>query len=412
MKKLLVYSHDTFGLGNIRRMLCICEHLLTALPDLSILLVSGSPMVQSFRLPARLDYIKLPCLRRTGEGDYAVRAMGTSLDETVKLRSDLLQATVANFQPHLLLVDKKPYGVENELQDTLQYLHTFLPDTRNVLLLRDILDSAEPTMKIWHKHGYHEAIRSFYDQVLVVGSRDIFDPCEIYQFPPSVTEKVRFCGYIRRQPGLKSRDVLRRELQLQGERLILVTPGGGEDGYHLLATYIAGLAQLPVGHNTHSLIVHGPEMPPAQRAMLSQAAATYPHVRLSEFTNDMMSYIDAADVVVAMAGYNTMCEVLSLRKRAIVVPRVKPVTEQWIRAERMARRGLLQTIHPAALTPERLMHTVMEALDPANKTQRTPPQVDLNALPRIAEYLSALLDEAEEGGAVVDVHQGDTMYED
>jgi len=63
MKRLLVYSHDTFGLGNIRRMLCICEYLLEALPTLSILLVSGSPMVHSFRIPRRLDYIKLPCLR-------------------------------------------------------------------------------------------------------------------------------------------------------------------------------------------------------------------------------------------------------------------------------------------------------------------------------------------------------------
>ena len=111
MKRLLVYSHDTFGLGNIRRMLCICEYLLTAIPDLSILLVSGSPMVHSFRLPRHLDYIKLPCLKRTEAGDYAVRAMGTSLDETVKLRSELLQITVANFRPQLLLVDKKPYGV-------------------------------------------------------------------------------------------------------------------------------------------------------------------------------------------------------------------------------------------------------------------------------------------------------------
>ena len=402
MKRLLVYSHDTFGLGNIRRMLCICEYLLTAIPDLSILLVSGSPMVHSFRLPRHLDYIKLPCLKRTEAGDYAVRAMGTSLDETVKLRSELLRITVANFRPQLLLVDKKPYGVENELYDTLRYLQTSLPEAKPLLLLRDILDSAEPTIKTWVKHGYHEAIRSFYDLILVVGSPEIFDPCETYQFPASVAAKVRFCGYIRRQPGRQSRDVLRRDLQLQGEKLILVTPGGGEDGYHLLATYLEGLAWLPAGHNTQSLIVCGPEMPPAQRTMLYKAAATYPHVRISDFTDDMMSYISAADVVVAMAGYNTVCEVLSLHKRAIVVPRVKPVAEQWIRAESMARRGLLQTIHPDALAPQRLMHTVMATLSFTNGHPNPLPQLDLNALPRIAYYISTLLDDEEEIHAGVD----------
>src|SRR5215831_1198768 len=224
MRRLLVYSHDTFGLGNIRRMLCICEYLLTAIPDLSILLITGSPMVHSFRLPRYLDYIKLPCLKRTEAGDYAVRAMETSLDETVKLRSDLLRTTVANFRPQLLLVDKKPYGVENELYDTLRYLQTSLPEAKPLLLLRDILNSTESTIRAWEKDGYHEAIRSFYDLILVVGSPEIFNPCEIYQFPASVAAKVRFCGYIRRQPGRQSREVLRRDLQLQGKKLILVTP--------------------------------------------------------------------------------------------------------------------------------------------------------------------------------------------
>ena len=62
--RLMVYSHDAFGLGNLRRMLSICEYLLKDQTDLSILLVSGSPMLQAFRLPKGLDYIKLPCLNR------------------------------------------------------------------------------------------------------------------------------------------------------------------------------------------------------------------------------------------------------------------------------------------------------------------------------------------------------------
>ncbi|MEL7224866.1 MAG: glycosyltransferase, partial [Cyanobacteria bacterium J06576_12] len=55
--RIMVYSHDAFGLGNLRRMLAICEHLLTRWPNLSILLVSGSPMIHEFRLPVGLDYI-------------------------------------------------------------------------------------------------------------------------------------------------------------------------------------------------------------------------------------------------------------------------------------------------------------------------------------------------------------------
>ncbi|NJM61660.1 MAG: glycosyltransferase, partial [Oscillatoriales cyanobacterium RU_3_3] len=122
----MVYSHDAFGLGNIRRMLTICEHLLSSISDLSILVVSGSPMLQSFRLPPRLDYIKIPCLNRGKTGEIAVKYLQTEIGETVKLRSDLILMAAMNFKPDAILVDKKPYGIKNELVTTLKFLKKHL----------------------------------------------------------------------------------------------------------------------------------------------------------------------------------------------------------------------------------------------------------------------------------------------
>lgn len=389
--RLMVYSHDTFGLGNIRRMLAICNHLLDSIPSLPILLVSGSPMLQSFRLPQGLDYIKIPCLNRSEAGKLSVKYLGTETDETVKLRADLILAAASNFKPDLLLVDKKPNGIQGELVDTLNYLKTELPATKLVLLLRDILDCPEVTTKEWRNHGYHEAIQLFYDQVLVVGLPEVFDIREEYQFPASVSEKVRFCGYIRKEPGLKHRSVLREELQIKpDEELILVTPGGGQDGYRLIETYLSGLGQLPEEHNFRSLIVCGPEMSPVGQKAIYQAAEKYPHVQICEFTDDLMSYMDAADAIVAMGGYNTVSEILSLGKRAVIVPRIKP-QEQWIRAERLARLGLIRMIHPDYLTPLGLIKTLLEQLSGFNT--HIPPfcSLDLDALPRITYYISNLL---------------------
>lgn len=104
--KIMVYSHDAFGLGNIRRMLAICQHLLRTLPKVSILVVSGSPALHSLQLPAGLDYIKLPCVGRDESGELAVKYLDAGMDETVKLRSDLILTTTASFKPDLLLVDK------------------------------------------------------------------------------------------------------------------------------------------------------------------------------------------------------------------------------------------------------------------------------------------------------------------
>ncbi|NJK69532.1 MAG: glycosyltransferase [Microcoleus sp. CSU_2_2] len=386
----MVYSHDAFGLGNIRRMLAICEHLLSAISDLSILVVSGSPMLQSFRLPPRLDYIKIPCLNRGESGEISVKYLQTDIAETVKLRSDLILMATINFRPDAILVDKKPYGIKNELVTTLKFLKKQLPKTKLLLLLRDILDSPEKTVSEWKEHGFYGAIEKFYDQILVVGMPEVFDICREYQFPPAVAQKVRYCGYLRKEPGLKSREARRQELQIkEHEQLVLVTPGGGEDGYQLVDTYLTGVAQL-TAKTFRSVIICGSEMPPQQRDQLYQKAASNPQVKILDFTNDFMSYVDAADVVVCMSGYNTITEVLSLGKRAIAIPRIKPASEQLMRAEKMSKLGLLQMIHPDEVTPENLMDLLLIKLEKTNSCP-VAPGLYLGGLPRISHYISHLL---------------------
>jgi predicted glycosyltransferase len=373
-------------------MLAICKYLLDTVPGLSILLISGSPVVHSFRMPVGLDYIKLPCLGRNESNELSAKYLGTQTQEITQLRADLIRSTVANFKPNLILVDKKPYGLEGELKPTLTYLKTHSPQTKLVLLLRDILDDPEITIGEWSKNGYYEALHWYYDQILVVGMPEIFDLTQEYQFPASVAEKVKFCGYIRRDYGRKPPQLIHQELQIKAnEKLVLVTPGGGGDGYRLVETYLQGL-----GENTHtakikSLIICGPEMPPAKREKIAQISQQLDGVQVSEFTDDMASYLNATDAVVSMGGYNTICEILSLSKRAVVVPRIKPVEEQWIRAQRMADFGLFTAIHPEKLTPQHLMRAVLEQLDSPQNCLPPVDRLDLNALPRISNYLSSLL---------------------
>ncbi|NJM20148.1 MAG: glycosyltransferase [Richelia sp. RM2_1_2] len=387
--RLMVYSHDAFGLGNIRRMLAICEHLLDEIPQLSILLLSGSPMLQGFRLPKRLDYIKLPCLNRGNTGEVAVKFLGMGIDETVKLRSHLILSAAVNFKPDVFLVDKKPLGIKNELKKTVSYLHKQLPKTKLVLLLRDILDAPEKTVTEWEKNQYYQTIDKFYQLLLVVGLEEVFDFCREYKLPATIVEKVRFCGYIRRPQGCKTSKIIRQELQLKPqEKLVLVTPGGGEDGYQLVNTYLQG-QELLKNHQDciQSLIFCGPEMPKAQKEELYKFAAKYPQVKMREFTDDLMSYVSAADVVVSMGGYNTICEILSAAKPAIIVPRINPSQEQLIRSERMNYLGLLRSVNPELLTSRTLMTQLLKVLDNPQK----PKHIDLEGLPRIARQIRNLL---------------------
>lgn len=384
MKRILVYSHDTYGLGNIRRMLEITRHLVDNDPEMSALLISGSPMLHAFRIPAQVDYVKLPCLARNAKGAYASKYLDLSLEESINLRANLIRAAVIDFKPDLILVDKKPFGVGDELAAALDSLPRRINRPRLVLLLRDILDNPETTAAIWRKNSYFEAISAYYDDVLVVGSPEIFDLRKEYDFPARAAAKVRFCGYIARSPGRSSRAQVRQRLSVApDEPLVLVTPGGGEDGHALVSGYLDGLAGMPAGSVPRSLIVCGPEMSESHRSHVEKAAARYPAVIVESFSDDMMSLMDAADVVVSMGGYNTVCELLTLRKRAVVVPRVEPVEEQWIRAERMQAAGLLRAIHPAALSPAGLVNAVIEELACVRRGQKNLRMEKMDGLGRI-----------------------------
>jgi predicted glycosyltransferase len=386
--RLMVYSHDTFGLGNIRRMLAICSHLHASIPDLSILIVSGSPMLQSFRVAQGIDYIKLPCLKRTELGELGVRFLDLDVTEIVRLRRELILSTVASYRPDVVLVDKKPDGLAGELEPSLRHIKCSLPQTRIHLVLRDILDSSSVTVDAWTRRGYYNILRWFYDRVLVLGDQSIFDVCEEYQFPQGLREKVHHCGYVQRQRPGRSRSEIRRELGVeQWESLVFVTAGGGQDGYELFSASLAATSSLAQRLPLKTLLVTGPELGTEQTQAICRAAQTQDGLQVIEFTDDLMSYMNAADIVISMAGYNTICELLTLGKRSILVPRVRPIEEQRIRAERLAGFRAFRTILPDELTPRVLERAIEEELQLAQSTAPVPTCIDLGALPRITAML-------------------------
>src|SRR4029077_4970975 len=116
-----------------------------------------------------------------------------------------------------------------------------------------------------------------------------------------------------------------------------------------------------------------------------------PDVDFVEFDPDLAARYAAGDLVVSMAGYNTVCELLSCGVRAVLVPRSKPVGEQLLRARLLSARDLFDVVEPEDLNPGRLMGTALRAL----RRPAGPAPVDLDGLPRIAGRVSMLLRELD-----------------
>ncbi|MFQ5604698.1 MAG: glycosyltransferase family protein [bacterium] len=385
--RILFYSHDAYGMGNIRRTLAICEKLTKSISDISILILTGSPVIHALRIPEKVDYIKLPCLTRNECETFTPKYWNMSLKELMAFRSDLILSAIKSFNPNLVVVDKKPLGIKQEFMTALRYIKVYLPDTKIVLGLRDILDDPATTIPIWQNQGYFDVIRDFYDQVWIYGARDIFDTIKEYQFPKSVAEKAVFTGYLGKSQGSSDRLKVRTELGLNGGLFSLVMVGGGGDGVSILQNYIQGVKSNGTNRHFDSLLIGGPEMPKAHRQKIQQFCSNGLPVRFQEFSDEIENMLLAADVVVSMGGYNSSCEVLSFRKKAVIIPRIEPVKEQYIRAKRLSELGLVNMIHPDELTPALLMQSIERTAAQDDLIANVQNKIDLNGLQRIAEMV-------------------------
>jgi predicted glycosyltransferase len=396
--RIAIYSQDGMGLGHQRRTSSIASGLLGACPDAAVLTLSDSPLGPYFRAGAHHDYVKLPSIASSGPGQWRPVALPLPFAEVHRLRSDIIGAAVAGFAPDLLLVDHMPHGARGELLPTLAALAEAGAPTRVVLGLRDIVGAAPVISERWQVEGAYDALDRFYDAVLVFGEQRLFDVAAQYALCGATAARLRYCGFVC--PPTAPRYTARARTQCLGRRpahqLLVAFAGGGADGYPLMRTVLDALPMVDAVQPCVALLVVGPFMPAEQRRDLETRAARLANaralVRIS--VNDPLSYIEAADVVVAMAGYNTSVEALRWAKRAILVPRSGPSAEQRMRAQVFAAQGWVGRLEPEELDADRLSSAVLERLaEPAygaaSSPCRTPP--DLGGLDRAVKELLGVL---------------------
>ena len=413
---ILMYSHDTYGLGHLRRTMAIADHLRQR--GVNILILTGSPLAGRYETPEGVDFVRIPGMIKKTNEEYLPLSIKINARHALNIRRNIIVATAKAFQPHLFIVDKAPMGLKREVIPTLKWLKRRMPRTRTILGLRDIMDEADATIRDWRDKGVYEVLDRYYSEIWVYGDRDLYDPIAEYAIPDNISAKMVFTGYIPRHiPDPQAVARARREEKLApDEKLVVVTTGGGGDGYPLMDAYLRmleegggpehrvifvtgpfmprperelvakraarvkarfyhfyrrmetlmGLAEKLVvvttggggdgyplmdaylrmleegGGPEHRVIfVTGPFMPRPERELVAKRAARV-KARFYHFYRRMETLMGLADAIVTMGGYNTTCEILSQGKPSLVVPREVPRLEQRIRAEVLSRQGLIE----------------------------------------------------------------------
>jgi predicted glycosyltransferase len=383
--RIALYSHDALGLGHMRRNHLIAQSLATSSLRASILLIAGAREASAFSLPRGVDCLTLPALNKEDNDRYEPRFLDVSAEKLIELRTATITAALEAFDPDVFLVDKVPRGVLGELDPVLELLRR-RGRTLCLLGLRDVLDEPAATRREWRERGTDQAIRDYYHAVWIYGDVRVFDQIHEYGFCAEVAEKVCYTGYLARPRRSIFSEIDGAELLPvlgEPEQLFLCLVGGGQDGPNLAETF----AHVDFPPGTSGVILTGPFMPVEVLERLYRLARHRPRLRVIKFVTDPDLLLSLADRVVAMGGYNTLCEVLSFEKPALIVPRVQPRQEQLVRAQRLKNLGLIDMLHPDELCPETLGEWLNRDLKPPRGVEQP---VNLDG----AVHLPRMLEEA------------------
>jgi len=354
-KRVLIYCHDTFGLGHLRRCRAIAHALVEEDKDLSVLILSGSPIIGSFDFRARVDFVRVPGVIKLRNGEYTSLNLHIGVEETLEMRASIIRHTAEIFDPDLFLVDKEPLGLRGEVGPTLELLRR--RGTPLVLGLRDVMDEPAYLGPEWSRKNVVPALKKYYDDIWVYGLPQICEPLAGIELPESVRNRITYTGYLRRTAPPPSPQLA----GLGDAPFLLVTPGGGGDGEALVDWVLAAYEHDPA-LPYRALFVLGPFMQPELQSEFIARAAKLPQISTITFDARIESLMVRALGVVAMGGYNTFCEILSFNQRALIVPRTEPRLEQYIRAARAQEMGLVRMLVDDGVRDPRVMATALRHL--------------------------------------------------
>ena len=337
--RVLIYSHDTFGLGHLRRCQVIAQSLVARRKGLSVLILSGSPIIGSFEFRTRVDFVRIPGVIKLRNGDYSSLSLQMDIADVLEMRASIIQHTAKVFAPDIFIVDKEPLGLRGEILNTLRMLKE--SGTIQILGLRDVMDDPLLLAEEWQRKNPVPALEDLYDQILVYGLPRVCDPLAGLGLPDVVLDKVTYTGYLRRSLP-KARPPSHAANPFDAP-FILVTPGGGGDGEDLIDWVLSAYETDPT-IPTPALLLFGPFMSRRHRQKFRTRVGKLARVQALTFETNMEQLMAEAVGVVAMGGYNTFCEILTFDKPAAIAPRREPRLEQFIRASQAEKLGLVRMI--------------------------------------------------------------------
>ena len=374
-RRVLFYVQHLLGIGHLKRAAILAEAM--AAEGLAVTVAyGGRPFPE---VPFRgVNVVRLPSAAIAGE-DFS-----TLLDEDEQpvdepwraARRDALLALFRETDPDVVLIELFPFGRRQfafELVPLLEAVHAARNRARIACSVRDVLVASR---KPGRDAEIVSTLRRLFDAVLVHGDPTLVPFGETFAAADEIADLIHYTGYVASEPAGAASSIEDRE--------VLVSAGGGAVGASLLFAAAAARPLTPLSGNAWRFLT-GPNLPDADFERLRATAAD--HTVVERFRADFTRRLRNATLSISQAGYNTTMDILRSGVRAVVVPyETKGETEQRLRAEILAAKGLLTVVPEADLTPTRLAAAAEEALRRPAASAR----VDLSGAASTARFVHGL----------------------
>jgi len=385
---ILFYCQYVWGMGHLVRSL----EFARALSAHDVTLVAGGQEVD-VELPRHVQLVKLPVLYMDEKfttlipGDPA-----KSVAEIQQARQDILYELFKEKQPDIFIVELYPFGRSIfgfELEPVLADIRagTF-GAVRTVCSLRDILvEKKDPAA---YEERVIQKLNRYFDALLVHADERLLRLDETFSRVNDIAIPVVYTGYITQQTDPAAGRSLRHSLAVSaGQKLVVASAGGGRSGYRLIDSVIEACELLRNRMSLRLEAFAGPFMEDGEFKKL--AARSSRNIRIRRFTRQFPDYLNAADLSVSLAGYNTCMNLLVSQVPALVYP-YSGQREQPMRVDRIKDFFPMRILTEEDMGADRLskhMHDMLQIKPALNALP-----IDLYGAANAAKFLSRWVEES------------------
>ena len=348
--RVLFYVQHLLGIGHLKRAEILAEAM--AAMGLKVTVAYGGHPIEEVRF-RNVKVAQLPPATIANEVfTELLGENGLPVDDTWRsARRTALLDLHDKLNPDVVLIELFPFGRRQfafELIPLLDAVHVTKNRSQVACSVRDVLVASK-------KPGREEEAvaraRRYFDTIFVHGDPALIPFGSTFTAAGEIDDLIQHTGYVAAAGAATS---------TEGKDEVLVSAGGGAVGAPLLLAAFEARPLTPLARHTWRFLT-GPNFPDDDFERLSGRADA--NTIVERFRSDFSARLRTSALSISQAGYNTTMDILQSGARAVVVPyQTKGETEQRLRAELLAEKGLLTVVPESKLSPSRLAKGVADEL--------------------------------------------------